>query len=109
MMIRRGDVVYLRRTTPCPNAIRPYVIVSNDTGNKHADFCVGVPISMRKKRGQPTQCVVSYNDSTVMTEQVCVIKKDDIEKVLFTLNESDMKKIEKCLAVSLNLGCDEVV
>lgn len=106
MKIKRGDVVYLNKTVPCPNAIRPYVVVSNDVGNKHADICLGVPLTMKRKRGQPTQCIVSYNDSTVMTEQICVINKNDIDKILFTLTDSDMKRIEKCLAISLDLGRD---
>lgn len=106
MRIRRGDVVYLRKSVKCPNAIRPYVIVSNDVGNRYAEICLGVPLTMNRRRGQPTQCIVSYNDSTVMTEQICVINKNDIDKILFTLTDSDMKRIERCLAISLDLGCD---
>lgn len=106
MIIKRGDVVYLRKDTGCPNAIRPYVIVSNDVGNKYAQICLGVPLTLKKKNGLPTHCKVSYNDSTAMTEQICVINKDDIEKILFTVDDEDMATIDECLLVSLALGSE---
>lgn len=109
MIVRRGDVVYLNKDVKCPNTIRPFVIVSNNTGNKFAEICLGVPVTRKKKCGQPTHCMISYNDSTVMTEQICVINKEDIEKVLFSLNDEDMKKIDECLLISLDLGCDPCV
>lgn len=109
MKIRRGDVVYLHRTVNCPNPIRPFVIVSNNVGNKHAEICLGVPLTLKPRRGQPTHCRISYNDSIAMTEQICVINKDDIEKVLFRVSDEDMRMIDECLAISLDLGCDESV
>lgn len=109
MNVRRGDVVHLTRTVPCPNAIRPFVIVSNDIGNWYADICLGVPLTLKKKKPLPTHCHVSYNDSTAMAEQICMIYQEDIEKVLFTVNEEDMKKIDECLKISLALGSDGCV
>lgn len=109
MKIKRGTVVYLFSDVTCPNPIRPYLIVSNNVGNKHAEMCLGVPLTLKPRRGQPTHCRISYNDSIAMTEQICVIQKEDIEKVLFTVNNEDMKRIDECLAISLNLGCDERV
>lgn len=109
MNVKRGDVVYLNKDVKCPNPIRPYVIVSNDVGNRFAAICLGVPLTIKPKKEQPTHCKVSHNNATVMTEQICVIEKEDIEKVLFTVSDEDMKNIDECLAISLDLGCDERV
>lgn len=109
MKISRGDVVYLHKDVNCPNPIRPFVIVSNNIGNKYAEICLGVPLTLKPRREQPTHCRISYNDSIAMTEQICVIQKEDIKKVLFSVSDEDMKKIEECLAISLDLGCDECV
>lgn len=109
MKIKRGDVVYLRKDVNCPNPIRPFVIVSNNVGNKFAEICLGVPLTLKPRREQPTHCRVTYNDSIAMTEQICVINKDDIVKVLFTVSDEDMQNIDECLAISLDLGCDERV
>lgn len=103
MNVKRGDVVYLYENTTCPNAKRPFVIVSNDIGNHHSGICLGVPLTTRPKRNYPTHCTIDFNGSTVMTEQISVIHQDDIERTIFKVNEVDMMKINECLAISLAL------
>lgn len=110
MNVKRGDVIYLFKETPCPNAKRPFVIVSNDVGNHYSEICLGVPLTTKYKKDYPTHCRIGYNNSIVMTEQICTINKGDIERVLTSLNEVDMMKINDCLNISLALkgGYDHV-
>ena len=103
MNIKRGDVVYLFKDISCPNSRRPFVIVSNDIGNYHSGICLGVPLTTKTKKPYPTHCKIDFNDSTVMTEQICVIDKESIERVIYRVNDVDMMKINECLNISLAL------
>lgn len=99
--VRRGDIVYLKRTED-PSSRRPYVVVSNDIGNRHSDICLVVPLtSKHKKPDMPTHTFVGYHDSMVMCEQVHTFRQGDLERVAYHLDGEDMNRITRCLKVSI--------
>lgn len=104
-MIKRGDIVYLRDEVGDPLNSRPFLIVSNDVGNHFSDICLGVPLTTKhKKLSQPTHCIINFNASMVLTEQIYTINKNDINKTIGKITEKDMTQVEKCLKASLALG-----
>ena len=104
-MIKRGDIVYLKDSVNKPLNSRPFLIVSNDIGNHFANICLGVPLTTKhKKVSQPTHCVIGFNGSMVLTEQIYTINKDDINRVIGRIDEDDMRRVSECLKVSLALN-----
>ena len=100
MEIKRGDVIYLKRTEE-PSSLRPYVVVSNDVGNRHSMICLAVPLTSKHKNlYMPTHTLVDYNSSMVMAEQIHTFKQEDIERVAHHLSDADMEKVDKCLKAS---------
>lgn len=84
---------------------RPFLIVSNDVGNHFANICLGVPLTTKhKKVSQPTHCIIGFNGSMVLTEQIYTINKDEINRVIGRIDEEDMKRVDACLKVSLALS-----
>lgn len=104
-MIKRGDIVYLKDSVGSPLNSRPFLIVSNDVGNHFANICLGVPLTTKhKKVSQPTHCIIGFNGSMVLTEQIYTINKDEINRVIGRIDEEDMKRVDACLKVSLALS-----
>ena len=101
MEIKRGDVIYLKRTED-PSSLRPYVVVSNDVGNRHSMICLAVPLTSKwKKLDMPTHTIIDYHDSMVMAEQIHTFRQEDIERVAHHLDDYDVDKITECLKVSI--------
>lgn len=54
MKVTRGDVIYLKKVIPAEDhiqgGVRPYVVVSNDKGNLHSDFCMAVPLTSKTRK-----------------------------------------------------------
>lgn len=105
MMIKRGDVIYLKDDVGKPLNTRPFLVVSNDTGNRFAHICLGVPLTTkRKKLQQPTHCVVDFNGSMVLGEQIYTIDQKDINRIIGKISKEDMARVDECLKVSLALN-----
>lgn len=105
MIIRRGDIVYLKDTAVKPTNMRPFLIVSNDTGNKHGNIVIGIPLTTKhKKLNQPTHCLIDFNDSMVLAEQIYTISKDDVNRIIGRVNEGDLERVDACVRVSLALN-----
>lgn len=105
MIIKRGDIIYLKDSVGMPLNARPFLVVSNDIGNKHANICLGVPLTTkRKKLTQPTHCTVDFNGSMILGEQIYTINKIDINRIIGRITEEDMAKVDECLKVSLALS-----
>lgn len=105
MEINRGDIVYISGSADDPLWQRPFVIVSNDVGNKYSNICIAVPLtSKHKKLNQPTHCVIDFNDSMVLAEQIYTVHIAHISRVVGTLSVEDTVKVDRCLIASLDLG-----
>lgn len=113
MELKRGDVVFvqmgLTKTVGAEcHAGRPAVVVSNDIGNKHSDAVEVVYLTSQGKKELPTHCMIKARVlSTALCEQVTTISKDRISDYIRTCTETEMKKIDRCLKVSLGLTNDE--
>lgn len=104
-MVKRGDIVYLKDNVGDPLNSRPFLVVSNDKGNHFGGICLGVPLTTKhKKLSQPTHCIIGFNDSMVLTEQIYTIEKTDINKTIGKISENDMKRVDACLKISLALN-----
>lgn len=104
MEIRKGDVIYLKRKDDDPMSVRPYVVVSNDTGNHFSEICLAVPLTMKiKKLTMPTHAVLNFHGSMMMCEQIHTIRQVDIDRVAYHLGRHDMAKVDRCLKSSLAL------
>lgn len=108
--VKRGDIVYIRmkkqniEESSVMEYSRPYLVVSNDTGNYHSNICIAVPLtSKEKKLTQPTHYRISYHDSVVLCEQILTLSQSDISGIRYHLKDEEMKEIDKCLKVSLAL------
>ena len=105
MKVKRGDVVYLEKPFPKNHHIqggnRPFVVISNDAGNKFSEICLVTPLTLAKKKNLPTHGLLSYHHSTVLCEQIFTTAQSNIQKVVYHLPDSDMKKVDKCINVAI--------
>lgn len=108
---KRGDVVYVQmrkqniETSSIEEYSRPYLIVSNNTGNYFSDIVLACPLTSKLKEvAQPTHYRISYHDSVVLCEQIKTLNQDQINSnINYHLNDAEMKEIEKCLKISLGM------
>lgn len=108
---KRGDVVYVQmrkqniETSSIEEYSRPYLIVSNNTGNYFSDIVLACPLTSKlKKVAQPTHYLISYHDSVVLCEQIKTLNQDQINSnINYHLNDAEMEEVEKCLRISLGM------
>lgn len=111
MKVKRGDIIYLHHEAyksiigagNLQFGMRPLLVVSNDMGNKHSNICVVVPLTLKNKNSLPTHCEIARNHSIALCEQLFTVNQNDIARILETLNERDMQKVDNCLKISLEL------
>lgn len=103
----RGDVFYVKNfkgTGSEQSGERPAVIVSNDIGNKHSGICEVVYLTTKKKKPLPTHVSIMCRvPSVALCEQVCTVSQERLGEFVRTCTDEEMKKIDKALAISLNL------
>lgn len=69
-----------------------------------AIFVYGVPLTSKyKKIKQPTHMRLSLNDSVLLCEQIVTFNQSEITDVVYHLYGEEMKKVDKCLKVSLGI------
>lgn len=109
MKVTRGDVIYLKKVIPAEDhiqgGVRPYVVVSNDKGNLHSDFCMAVPLTSKgRKAPLPTHTRVTYHNSLCLCEQIVTVPQNDVREIRYHLPWCDMKNISRCLSIALGCG-----
>lgn len=110
-VVRRGDVYYADLgDNPCGSeqgGLRPVLIIQNNVGNKHSPtLIVAAMTSSQKKHRLPTHCAVSgmEKDSFVLCEQLRTIDKSRLRgKLVCTLSEADIARIDTALSISVGL------
>lgn len=108
--IRRGDV-YLCDFTDAigseQNGVRPVAIIQNNKGNTHSPTTIAVLITSQIKKPMPVHVRLhhagSRRTSYALLEQVRTISMDRLGKYVCTLNNADMRKIDKALMISIAL------
>ena len=114
MVIRRGDVYYadLRPVIGSEQGgIRPVLIIQNDIGNRHSPtvICAAITSKMNKAK-LPTHvelCASACHmvkDSVILLEQLRTIDKSRLRDKVCHLDEGILKKIDRALMISLDLG-----
>ncbi len=84
---------------------RTCIIVSNNTGNMHSPNVEVVYTTTKQKAQLPTHFFTESTPepSTVQCEAVDTVSKKDLTKYYGSLTQSEIKELNKCLRVSLNL------
>ena len=87
------------------NKSRPFVIVSNNAGNKFAPFVLAVPCTTEEKTNLATHVKLYFNNynNTVLCEQIRTIYTSDLTGYICTLDGEAMNQIDEALKVSLGL------
>lgn len=117
MKLSRGDIVLCK--VPMPSSelkefkLRPGLIVSKDLNNKRLnDVMIAICTSNISRSQEPTQYLIEGNEiaqagikvpSVVKCESILTISKSMIIKILGTLSENGIHKINHCLKDALEL------
>ena len=88
--------------------IRPALVVSNNTGNRHAPTAIVAPITSRHKPSLPVHLPLNgitalKKGSIVLLEQVRTVDKSRIGRYLGALGHVAMCLVDAALAVSLGI------
>ena len=112
--LKRGDVVLVKLEGKGSEQVglRPCIVTSNDACNKFSPVISVVPLTSKlDKRSIPTHMIITtdmypiHRDSTVLAEQSTRIDKQRIcSELLFRLNEVDMKRLDRIVAIQWGLG-----
>lgn len=110
--IKRGDICYIKvenQEGSVQNGIRPFLVVSNNTGNKHSNIVIAIPITGRDKKDLPTHCPIGIVGSksnvwgTVLCEQIHTHSQKNIVRVVGNVGDRYMKKLNDYVLVSLGM------
>lgn len=89
---------------------RPCIVVQNDMGNKFSPTLIVVPVtSQTGKRFLPTHVKLDSEkyylekDSTILAEQIKVADKTRCVHYMGQLDEGDLARMDKALAISIGL------
>ena len=113
MVIKRGDIFYadLRPVVGSEQGgVRPFLIIQNDTGNKHSPTVICAAITSRMNKAKlPTHVELDASryqlvkDSVILLEQVRTIDKKRLKEKVCHLDVEILKKVDKALSISLEL------
>lgn len=109
------DVVYGKiphNEESIQSGCRPYLIISNDIGNKFSPTLLAIPLtSQLKNTNQPTHTVIKCDgtnglasDSMLLAEQITTISKCKTRKIGRISDRETQKKIFKCFIYSAAYG-----
>lgn len=108
MRIIRGDIYYanLGETVGSEqDGIRPVLVIQNDIGNRFSPTVIVTAITSQINKAKlPTHVELKEllkRDSVILTEQIRTIDKARLQEKITTLADSEMKRIEDALLVSL--------
>ena len=114
MVVKRGDIFYADLSPVIGSeqgGIRPVIIIQNDIGNKYSPTVIVAAITSQINKAKlPTHVEISSEeyglnrDSVVLLEQVRTLDKKRLKEKIGHMTDSDMKKVNKALQISLNLA-----
>ena len=117
MKFNRGDVYYINpaeNQKPIGHEIRsgrPAIIVSNNKNNAFSQTLEVVYLTTQSKSKLPTHCQIYATNriSTALCEQVTTVSVERVGDFLGACNDFEMRKIDRCIKVSLGLSGKEEV
>ncbi len=110
--IKRGEIYFIRDRQTLGSeqrAGRPAVIVSNDKNNENSEVVEVVFMKAQPKTDLPTHFITksALKPSTVLCEQINSVSAERIGAWVGTLTPDEMKMLDQCLAISLELTCTD--
>ena len=113
-IIKRGDIFYAELNPVIGSeqgGIRPVLIISNNTGNRHSPTVIIAPITSRThtKAKLPTHTEVQDfdkldKDSIILLEQIRTIDKQRLKQYMGMIPDNIMARVDKALAISFSLN-----
>ncbi|MCD7891578.1 MAG: type II toxin-antitoxin system PemK/MazF family toxin [Ruminococcus sp.] len=108
MEVKRGDIYYVAGTYAVgseQSGERPAIIVSNDTGNKHAPVVEVVYLTTKYKNSIPTHVNINSAErpSTALCEQIVTVCKSRLKQYIGSVTEAEMSRVDKALQTSLGI------
>ena len=123
MVVKRGDIFYADLSPVIGSeqgGIRPVIIIQNDIGNKYSPTVIVAAITSQINKAKlPTHVEISSEeyglnrDSVVYRkpvtgelndEQLRTLDKKRLKEKIGHMTDSDMRKVNKALLISLNLA-----
>jgi mRNA interferase MazF len=112
-VVKRGDIFYADLSPVVGSeqgGIRPVIIIQNDVGNKYSPTVIVAAITSQINKAKlPTHVEISSEeyglnkDSVVLLEQIRTLDKKRLKEKIGHMTESDMKKVDEALSVSVGL------
>ena len=113
-IIKRGDIFYAELNPVIGSeqgGIRPVLIISNNTGNRHSPTVIIAPITSRThtKAKLPTHTEVQDfdkldKDSIILLEQIRTIDNHRLKQYMGMIPDNIMARVDKALAISISLN-----
>ena len=109
--VRRGDV-YLADLDPAigceQGGIRPVLVLQNDIGNLYSPTTIVAAVTAKQtKKALPVHMPISSymlrTDSTLLLEQIRTIDKCRLQAYLGSINQKEMRDIDRALKLSIGL------
>lgn len=105
---KRGDIVWYKNVNSSgsvQSGTRPWLIISNDVGNRFSPTVILAAITSQVKKEIPTHFPLSTDcgldkPSTVLMEQIATASKRELIGVA---GHVDMTDVDKALAISVGL------
>ena len=114
IVVKRGEIFYADLSPVIGSeqgGIRPVIIIQNDIGNRYSPTVIVAAITSQINKAKlPIHVEISSEeyglnrDSVVLLEQIRTLDKRRLKEKIGHMTEADMKKVNKALAVSLNLA-----
>ncbi|WP_110751936.1 type II toxin-antitoxin system PemK/MazF family toxin [Phyllobacterium leguminum] len=106
--MRRGDIWWVNFDPSVGSEIRklrPAIIISNDSANRHLARVVVVPLTSNAGRVYPGEAIVSVGGkrSKAMADQITTADKARLKNQLGTLSKTDLATVEDAIKVHLAL------
>lgn len=106
--VKRGEIYYITNKNIDGSeqaGKRPAVIISNNLNNRFATIVEVVFLTTKNKKNLPTHVKISgtKQPSYALCEQITTMSKSKIGKYITTIQDEEMKEIEKAIAISLGI------
>ena len=109
--VRRGDV-YLADLNPAigceQGGIRPVLVLQNDIGNLYSPTTIVAAVTAKQTKKKlpvhtPISACMFRTDSTLLLEQIRTIDKCRLQAYLGSINQKEMRDIDRALKLSIGL------
>ena len=114
IVVKRGEIFYADLSPVIGSeqgGIRPVIIIQNDIGNRYSPTVIVAAITSQINKAKlPIHVEISSEEyglnreSVVLLEQIRTLDKRRLKEKIGHMTETDMKKVDKALAISLNLS-----